>query len=401
MSTTPQTQSRILLVATQSGTLYTFVLPLANFLTELGHDVTLACSGDPQPDVPSYHETIEDAGFEVVRLDLARHIDPRRDRSAVRQLRALIRDLEVDVVHTYNSKAGVVGRLAAWREHVPCIVHTNLGLPFFKASLFSPLQSLTYLTVELLVAKITDRILCISKAEFDKAVRFRIARPPRLVDVGFGARFDVFDPAREDIDMHTGEVARLRRLTDGGFVVGCVARLVREKGVDCLIEATAEAAAQLHQPLHVVVVGDGPERAALERQVSEMGTRAQVHFAGAIAEPRVVAAMYRLFDIFVLPTRWESFGVVFAEAMAMEIPVVGPDMEPIRTVIGQGPTGVLVTPDDPGEYAAAIVRLVRDPELRRRTGLAGADRSREHWDERNVHARVYHAYRDVLDSLKG
>ena len=358
---------RVLIVATQSGTLYAFVLPLARYLAELGHEVTLACSGDPQPDVPSYHAEIEAAGFEVVRLDLARQIDLRRDRSAIGQLRALIRDRRFDVVHTYNSKAGVVGRVAAWREGVPCIVHNNLGLPFFKSTLFSPLQSLTFLFVEFVVARITDRILCVSRAEYDKALRFRIARPPRLLEVGQGAKLDIFDPSR--VDPATEIAESLRARLEGGFVIGCVARLVTEKGVDCLIEAAALVAAELDQPLHVVVVGDGPERAALERQVQESGSRAEVHFVGAVTDLRSVASLYTLFDVFVLPTRWESFGVVFAEAMAMEVPVVGPDMEPIRTVVGRGPTGILVTPDEPGEYAAAILRLAADPALRTRMGL--------------------------------
>lgn len=398
MSTSRPADLRVLLIATQSGTLYTFVLPLARHLEELGHRVTLACSGDPQPDVPSYHETIEAAGFEVVRLDLARQIDLGRDRSAVRQLRALIRERGFDVVHTHNSKAGIVGRLAAWREGTPCVVHTNLGLPFFKSSLFSTLQSVTYLAVEFLAARITHRILCISNAEFEKARRFRIARPPRLAEIGFGARLDIFDPDAEHVSLNGEQVARLRRNVDGGIVVGCVARLVREKGVDCLIEAVAEAAPQLDRPLHLVVVGDGPERSALERQAGEGGIQEQVHFLGAITDPRVVAALYGLFDLFVLPTRWESFGVVFAEAMAMEIPVVAPDMEPVRTVVGQGPTGILVPPDDSSQFAAAIVRLAGDPDLRRRLGLAGAERSRERWDERHVHARVYAEYLSVLDS---
>ncbi len=388
-------QTKVLLLSTQSGTAYSFVMPLAKHLRDKGYQVTMACSREPQADAPDFHDAIEQEGFPLLNVPIPRQVRPVADIKALRVLVNLLRNQPFDIVHTYNAKAGMLGRIAAHIAGVPYIVYTDLGLPFFKADNFSLAQSLTFWMMEAITARFTDRILTISSAEFKKAQRFHIACPPKLVNVGFGAKVDFFSKEGVTNACDTERVQQLRTHLAGRPVVGSVARLVPEKGIDCLLEAMA-ICVRTWPDLAVLILGDGPERNALEQKALELAVEKNVHFLGGIREHWEVRQLYSLMDIFALPTRWESFGIVFVEAMSMEIPVVGPKMEPITSVVPDGKAGYLVPPDDSSRFAEAILELLSNPNRRAKMGRAGRRHALDFWDERKTFARVESVYRELL-----
>ena len=150
-----------------------------------------------------------------------------------------------------------------------------------------------------------------------------------------------------------------------------VGRLVPYKGVDVLLEAMRDV------PAVALLVGEGPQRAALRRQADTLGVADRVRFLGEVSDDEL-AALYRACDLFVLPsvTRQEAFGVVLLEAMACGKPVISTDL-----VTGAGwvnvdrETGFVVPPRDPAALHDAIVRLVADPDLRSSMGEAAHRRT--------------------------
>jgi len=160
----------------------------------------------------------------------------------------------------------------------------------------------------------------------------------------------------------------------GGTVL-CVARLVEKKGVDTLLRALA-ALARAGRATSAEIVGDGPLREQLEALARSLGLGARVRFAGALPFPEVEAA-YRRAAMVVLPCRVGGDGdrdglpTVLLEAMARGLPVVSTDVAGIPELVLDGETGLLVPPDDPDALAAAIERLLHDPDGGRSLGVAG------------------------------
>jgi glycosyltransferase involved in cell wall biosynthesis len=145
-----------------------------------------------------------------------------------------------------------------------------------------------------------------------------------------------------------------------------VGRLETIKGHDILIEAISHLRTQ-GQRISLTLIGDGKERDKLERQVREYGLENVVQFLGNLTPDSVIDHLQKS-DIFVMPSRDESFGVACIEAMATELPVIASRVGGLPEFIDHGVTGLLFTPEQTEVLAAAIASLVTDPEYRMRLG---------------------------------
>jgi len=179
---------------------------------------------------------------------------------------------------------------------------------------------------------------------------------------------------------------------DGATVVGLVARLSREKRVDDLVRAAARLAPADGAP-HVVVVGDGGERPALEALARELGIADRVHFAGHRANR---PNLHALFDVSVLCSAREGFPNAVVEAMAAGRPVVATAVGGVPDAVVDGETGRLVPAGDVPALADALRALVADAGLRERMGAAARERARARYHERMVMPRLMSLYERAL-----
>lgn len=152
-------------------------------------------------------------------------------------------------------------------------------------------------------------------------------------------------------------------------------RLHRQKGFDLLIEAFRGLALR-HPAWHLTIVGEGPERARLERLARDFDLSARIHLPGASAQPgRLLRAAARNGNIFAFPSRYEGFPNALIEAMACGLPVVAADCpHGPREILEGGAHGLLVPPEDPKALAAGLAALMGDPA--RREDLAARARRR-------------------------
>ena len=179
-----------------------------------------------------------------------------------------------------------------------------------------------------------------------------------------------------------GEAVRARCAREGDVVFLSVGRLQRRKGHDTVIAALPEVRRVVPR-VRYVIVGDGTERPVLERQARELEVADITHFAGA-ARDSDLPAWYRAGDVFVLPNRadgpdFEGFGIVFLEAAAAGLPVVGGRSGGVPETMLEGRTGRLVAGDDPAALAAIMIELARSPERRSEYGAAGRERVLAHF----------------------
>lgn len=202
-------------------------------------------------------------------------------------------------------------------------------------------------------------------------------------------RITLVPPLIADTSGWTADDAQIEALHER-FAVGdrdlilTVARLVERKGVDTVLESLAEHRSELPD-LRYVVAGDGPDRDRLEAMTEDLGLRDTVTFAGFV-DSDVKHHLYEIAEIFVMPNRElddgdvEGFGIVFLEANAHGIPVVGGRSGGAVDAIVDGETGILVDPRDPDDVTAAIGRLLGDDDVRSAMGEKGRKRVEEELD---------------------
>ena len=186
------------------------------------------------------------------------------------------------------------------------------------------------------------------------------------------------------------------RAEDGPFEVLFVGRLVQRKGVSVLIDAMARIHARV--PVHLSIVGAGPERSRLEAQVGRLALEREVEFWGQVPASRLLEA-YSKANVFVLPAvedargDTEGLGVVLLEAMSHGVPVVGSRIGGIVDIVIQDETGLLVPPADADALASAIRALAENPALAERLGQGGRRHVGQHFSWETVTKKWNMVYR--------
>ena len=380
---------RVLHVCTIPLTARTFIVPIARYLMSRGYEVSIACSPVAAMDGPEQPMDSVAPGCTVYAVAIPRRISPMKDLHAVWTLFRLIRRWKPDIVHTQTSKAGIVGRVAAWLAGTPVIIHTAHAFPFHD---YLP-RSLhgIYVLIERLAARMTDLIMVDTESVREDGLRHRIVDDPgKLLTVPMGIDLNKFSPSVQR-PVHLRESLGV---APDALIVGTVARLVPDKGLVCFIRMAARILAS-RPDVHFLVVGEGPLRDELERLADTLGIRPSVQFTGHRTD---VPALIEIMDVFVLPTLREGFGVVFAEAMAMGKPTVGSRIGPVAEVVEDGVTGYLVDPEDAEQFARRTLELLGDDGKRRAFGKAGRQRVEKLFTAERMCETIEQHYRRLLES---
>ncbi|WP_051324153.1 glycosyltransferase [Candidatus Solirubrobacter pratensis] len=302
---------------------------------------------------------------------------PQRDAAA---LAGLIRELRgFDVVHGHAAKAGVLARLAAASRRLPAI-YTPHCLPFVGD--VSARRRRFGLAAERLLGPLTAGLICVCEDERRIATEARVVEPDRLIVVHNGCPPP--DPGL------TADPA-LAALRAGGLLVGAVTVLRRQKSVEVLLDAVPELLGRV-PAARVAVVGDGPERAALQARAARLGLDGRLAFLPFSAP---AARHLQALDVYALPSAWEAFPIGVLEAQACGVPQVATDVGGTREAVAPD-TGLLVPPGDPRRLAAALAELLLDPARRARMAAASRARHAERFTAERMVRETAAAYDAVL-----
>lgn len=295
---------------------------------------------------------------------LVRRINPAYDAGALIYLFLLLIKEKPAIVHTHTSKAGFLGRLAAKLARVPIIVHTPHGHVFF--GYFGPLKTQIFILLEKYAARITNRIVALTKGEKEDYKFYKIAPEDKIIIINSGVELENIK------DLSLEERQNLKRqlgIPERSFVVGTAGRLEPVKGPEFLLEAAKDILSNYPQT-YFVFAGDGPLRQRLERKAYELGINTNMRFLGWRNDVTRVISIY---DIFIFPSLNEGMGRVLVEAMALGKPVVASNVGGIPDLVTHGKTGFLVPPRDPGQLARYIQVLMEDEGKRKRMGQGGKE----------------------------
>lgn len=184
------------------------------------------------------------------------------------------------------------------------------------------------------------------------------------------------------------------RLSEGPFTIGYVGRLVPEKGIETLIDATA----MLGSEARLIIIGGGPHRRALEERVRKVGLGERARFDPPVPPSEIARRLCEL-DVLVLPSRttyvWkEQFGRVLIEAMACKVPVIGSDSGAIPEVIGDA--GLIFPEGNAQALAVCLQRLIASPELRQELAERGYLRATTLYSQERIARHTADFYQIML-----
>jgi glycosyltransferase involved in cell wall biosynthesis len=304
------------------------------------------------------------------------------DVSVIAKLVRALREHRIQILHTHRTRPDLIGRLAGYWAGVPINVSTMhyLGEWDVRGAIVARSVRLLYR----LTLPLTQKIVNISTGEM-ALMRSEGIPAERMTVIYNGVDGDVFFPTTPPGDAIAGQ-------NEAPLVVGCVAFLLPRKGVTHLIDAFRQVVDGCPRA-RLRIVGDGVARPALQEQVAALDLGRHVEFLGARLE---IPELMNGFDVFVLPSLWEPFGLVIAEAMACAKPVVATQVGGIPEIVEHERTGLLVPAGEPTPLAEALLALLHDPALRTRMGEAGRRRFLERFDSRTMAAQYEALYETLL-----
>lgn len=308
-------------------------------------------------------------GVRTVAVPMERHISLSRDMKSLFRMIAVFRREKPYIVHSMTPKAGLICMIAAWICRVPVRIHTYTGLVFPTAS---------GLRRKILI--LTDRILCLCATYINPEGRgvandlwkYRITRKPLHI-IGNGNVRGI------DLDYWNAELFEDRRpamrgqlgIGSSDFVFLFVGRLVRDKGINELVEAFGRLSSEYSQ-VRLLLVG------AYESELDPLETETLKEIE---SNPRIIAPgskqdvrpYYASSDLFVFPSYREGFPNTVLEAGAMGLPCIATDINGCNEIITEGENGILVPPHDVAALYGAMKRFLDNPECAK--GLAAGARA--------------------------
>jgi glycosyltransferase involved in cell wall biosynthesis len=276
--------------------------------------------------------------------------------AAIWSIARICRERRIDILHAHLQKAVIGSLLATYLCRSRLILHEH-G-PIFRRG-----AGCLYRGFIRLLGRRADAIIANSEAA-KSAVRqtLRTAEVPIVVVPNF-VDVQQFDPDRYD----RASVRESLGLDPAQCVVGFVGRLDRAKGTDLLVEAAAILRDQ-DGAYRFLVVGDGPERDRLDAQIQKLGLDRMVILTGLREN---TAAIMRAFDVGVVPSRREAFGIAALELMRMKVPVIVSPVGGLPELVQDGRTGIILSELSPAAIAQAIQRLKKDAALREQLSRNG------------------------------
>jgi glycosyltransferase involved in cell wall biosynthesis len=294
----------------------------------------------------------------VFLSSLVHPVSPLRDVLAYLELTSLFLHEKPSVVHTHSSKAGILGRFAAFTAGVPVIVHTYHGFGFHDRQ--NGLVKAMYVFLERLACRVSTALIYVSRANQDYAARHGL--PPGEL-IRSGVKLSELPAAVDKARLKMGAGIGMHKP-----LVVSIGNLKPQKNAGDFVAVAAKVCAALPEA-RFYFIGDGPQRRELEARVFALGLEGRVLLPGW---RRDAAQWLAAADAFVMTSLWEGLPRSLVEAMASGVPPLCYAVDGVSDLIVDGANGVSVAPGDVDALADRLIRVLQDDALRTKLGRAAA-----------------------------
>jgi glycosyltransferase involved in cell wall biosynthesis len=290
---------------------------------------------------------------------LRREINPFSDLLALCGLTWFFLREKPDIVHTHSSKAGILGRLAAWLSGVKIVIHTYHGFGFNDRQ--NPLVKNMYAFLERLCARKSGAFVFVSRANWDYAIKHGIGPESRFHLIRSGVDLSRLPAEVKDRRLKKEE---LGFNADYPLVIS-IGNLKPQKNPGDFVDLAAKVILSIPQA-EFLFIGDGPLRAEVERRAASLGLSKKIRFPGWRKD---AAQWLAVADAFVLTSLWEGLPRSLVEAMKSGLPCAAYAVDGICDLIQEGENGFLVPIKNIDALSERVIGLLSDPDLSRRMGL--------------------------------
>ncbi|MGE5474761.1 MAG: glycosyltransferase family 4 protein [Ignavibacteriales bacterium] len=350
------------------------LLPLFN---KENYDITVICHGE------IFYE-LKQLGYKVINIEMKRAIAPINDLRALFQISNYIKSNKVDIVHTHSSKAGFLGRLAAKWHKIPCIYNPH-GWSFnIKTNI---IKKNIYKVIERIASNWANKIVAISEAEYQSALKEKICNPKKLILIENGIDLKKYNP--ETCFSFKQELG----INEKYKIIGMSARLTKQKDPITFIEI-AKRVTEECRDCKFMLVGDGELREQVENRIKQYNLEDKIVLTGWTNCPE---KYINIFDIGVLTSLWEGFGLSLAEYMACGKPIVASRVDGIPFVVRHSIDGFLCEPGNINDFCESIIMLLNNEDLYYKISRTIIERARNNFSIDRVVKKHEELYAELVN----
>jgi glycosyltransferase involved in cell wall biosynthesis len=375
-----------LFVTTASITAEAFLLELANDLKIQGNNVEFAFSFDKFTDARSSVKKINEMGFKTHCIPFARDIKVYNDIFAFFRILKLLKRNNFDIVHSHTSKAGFITRLASVFISKSYFIHTSHD--FYFREFKDGFRRTFFIILEKIAARFCDKIFFVSNEVLNDAISYKIASSDKCIFVSNGININ------QDFE-NTLNLKKTLSLKDDTIIVGTVARLVKNKGLDIFIE-TARELVNKNNNYFFIICGNGPEKEYLSLLINKYNLINHIYFFDFFNEKNELYQVVKNFDVFLFPTLREGLGLVILESMLLEVPVVTTNLAPMNEIIQHKYNGLLSFPGDSKDFASCVQTIVNNTEFSDFIVKNGYKTVLNKYDLNRVNFKIINLYNNLL-----
>ena len=329
--------------------------------------------------------------FDIIQIKgLKWKLNFLHDPIVLLKLIKLLKKKHYDIVHTHTTKAGILGRIAAYLSGVPVIIHGLHGSTFqaFNSGLLNWLLFL----FERLTGGFTDAYISVSKVLSKTYIEKGIGKKDNHYTVYSGMELSKFYHARDKINYQ--EKYKELGIKEGEFLIGNVARLETRKGHQFLLDAFKNVVGeQKYSQVKLLIIGEGNKRKYLENYVKELNLGDKVIFTGYRED---VEELMALMDIFVLTSLREGLPRVLVQAAAVGVPSVAFNVDGVPEIIEDNHNGFLVRVEDVEQLTKRIIQYIDRKELLELHGKNGRELVKGKWSIEDMVDRIDKIYQNLV-----
>jgi glycosyltransferase involved in cell wall biosynthesis len=340
----------------------------------------------------SMYETAKKLNIQVFTFkNLKRDINILQDVLVIFKLYWFIKKCNYNIVHTHSSKAGVVGRIAAWLARTPVILHTVHGLPFHR---YQPkFKKHAFIFIEKFSSLFCDKIVAVTETIVNTMLNYDIGSKNKYAMIR--SSFDI-ENYKTNGENERRKTKHRFGIEEGDLIIGKIARLSELKGHKYLLESFKQISHKIPQA-RLFLVGNGELEYELKRFVDENDLKDRVIFAGLIT-PEEIPSIIGIMDILVHTSLLEGLARVLPQAIMMEKPVISFDLDGAHEIIKDGINGYLIQPLNTQQLGEKIVYLCNHPELIKEFGKKGKELLGDQFSSKRMVAQISELYASLNQS---
>jgi glycosyltransferase involved in cell wall biosynthesis len=341
----------------------------ATFLTRFMSDEfeTLLIGGLPEESESDSLHIPNEYGVEpTIIKELQREPNLKSDRAAYLKIKQIIKEFKPDIVHTHASKAGAIGRNAAFSCNVPIVIHTFHGHVFH--SYFGTLKTMIYKFIERRLAKKSTAIIAISELQKHELTKIhKICKPSKVKVIPLGFDLTKF---YENIEEKRNSTRKKYSISDNEIAIGIVGRFAPIKNHKFFFDAIENVLKQTTKALKILVVGDGETRVEIEKRAAEINQKfgEKIILTSWIKD---IASFNPGMDIICLTSDNEGTPVSLIEAQACNVPVISTNVGGVKDIMEDVNTGFIINKNDLKEYTKKLLLMVENDEIRQKMSQNG------------------------------